>query len=83
LSVPLITCVPPTVKLSLTFNVVPDTAGEDGTIEKALLPNRSVAFVSILTLIDEPLMKSIYGILSGVLKIALLGTIVIGMKIIS
>jgi hypothetical protein len=39
--------------------------------------------VNILTRILALLMKSIYGVLSAVLKIELLGTIVIGMKIIS
>jgi hypothetical protein len=46
-------------------------------------PNVRVPVVNILTRTLALLMKSIYGILSGVLKIALLGTIVIGMKIIS
>jgi hypothetical protein len=46
-------------------------------------PKVSVPVVNILTRILALLMKSIYGTLSGVLKIALLGTIVIGMKIIS
>jgi hypothetical protein len=39
--------------------------------------------VNILRRILALLMKSIYGVLSAVLKIELLGTIVIGMKIIS
>jgi hypothetical protein len=46
-------------------------------------PKVSVPVVNILTVIVALLMKSIYGTLSGVLKIELLGTIVIGMKIIS
>jgi hypothetical protein len=46
-------------------------------------PKVSVPVVNILTVIVALLMKSINGTLSGVLKIALLGTIVIGMKIIS
>jgi hypothetical protein len=46
-------------------------------------PKTRTPFVNILTRILALFMKSIYGILSGVLKIALLGTIVIGMKIIS
>jgi hypothetical protein len=46
-------------------------------------PKVRVPVVNILTRTLALLMKSIYGILSGVLKIELLGTMVIGMKIIS
>jgi hypothetical protein len=48
-------------------------------------PKVSVPVVNILTLTLALLMKSIYGTLSGVLKIELLGTIVIftAMKLIS
>jgi hypothetical protein len=46
-------------------------------------PKTRTPFVNILTRMVALLIKSIYGILSAVLKIELLGTIVIGMKIIS
>jgi hypothetical protein len=68
--------------LSITLIVFPDTI----PLANARLgdePKVSVPVVNILTRILALLMKSIYGTLSGVLKIALLGTIVIGMKIIS
>jgi hypothetical protein len=68
--------------LSLTFIVFPDTI----PLANARLgpePKVRTPVVNILTVIVALLMKSIYGTLSGVLKIELLGTIVIGMKIIS
>jgi hypothetical protein len=70
--------------LSITLIVFPDTI----PLANARLgaePNVRVPVVNILTRILALLMKSIYGILSGVLKIELLGTMVMftAMKLIS